>query len=276
MTAVRALLSRAVEEVMLTSSPKQDDFLTRNREIQRRSRARRKDYIADLEKRVWQYQREGVKATAEVQAAARKVAEENYLLHSLLAKHGISTEEIKEHLQGNRPASLHLDSNAVEMATRTGQPQNHNGSQSRQPFAQAGQAPPRPAAPTTRQIDGGLGLPSPPSTGKSLGDNTIPILNVVNNPRPDQTPLSPMGSEPLHSASSFEVPKELPKGCHACEQEAASKGADETACEDAARIIASMRGQDDPEQVWPELGCSTTKSCMVKNMTIFQMVDGNN
>lgn len=275
MTAVRAPPSPGhMEKFMLTSSQKQDDFLSRNREIQRRSRARRKDYIADLEKRVWQYQREGIKATAEVQAAARKVAEENYLLHSLLAKHGISTEEIKEHLQGNRPASLSLGSNAAEMVTRVGQPQIHNNSQSRQPFAQTGQAPPRPAAPTTRQMDSDLGLLSPTSTGESLADNTI--LYVVGNSLPDQTQASKMGSEPLHSAPSFEVPQGLSKRCHACEQEAPSKGADETSCEDAARIIASMRGQDDPERVWPELGCSTTKSCMVKNMTIFQMVDEKN
>jgi hypothetical protein len=106
-----------------------------------------------------------------------------------------------------------------------------------------------------------------------VADNTI--LYTVDNSLPDQTQPSKIGSEPLHSASSFEVPQGLSKRCHACEQEAPSKGADETSCEDAARIIASMRGQDDPERVWPELGCSTTRSCMVKNMTIFQMVDEN-
>jgi hypothetical protein len=193
------------------------------------------------------------------------------LLHSLLAKHGISTEEIKAHLQGSRTASLSQDSKASEAFARTREAQNHNNSQSPQPFAQAGRPPPRSAAPTTRQMDSGLGIPSPASTGGPLADNTI--LYAVDNALPDQTQPSKMGSEPPHSASSFEVPQGLSKGCHACEQEAPSKGADETSCEDAARIIASMRGQDDPERVWPELGCSTTRSCMVKNMTIFQMVD---
>lgn len=199
------------------------------------------------------------------------MAEENYLLHSLLAKHGISTEEIKEHLQGCRTASPSQDSKASEVFAGTREPQNHNGSQSRQPFAQAGRAPPRPAAPTMRQMDSGLGLPSPASTGGPLADNTIPY--VVDNFLPDEPQPSKVGSEPLYSASSFEVPQGLSKGCHACDQEAPSTGADETSCEDAARIIASMRGQDDPERVWPELGCSTTRSCMVKNMTIFQMAD---
>jgi hypothetical protein len=195
------------------------------------------------------------------------------LLHSLLAKHGISTEEIKEHLQGSRTASLSQDSKVSEVFAKTREPQNHNSSQSRQPFAQAGRAPPRPAAPTTEQMDSSSGLPSPASTGGSRADNTI--LYAVDNSLPDQTQPSKMGSEPLHSASSFEVPQGLSKGCHACKQEAPSKGGDETSCEDAARIIASMRGQDDPERVWPELGCSVTRGCMVKNITIFQMVDEN-
>lgn len=193
------------------------------------------------------------------------------MLHSLLAKHGISTEEIEEHLQGSRTASPSLDSKASEVFARTREPQNHNSSRSRQPFAQTGRAPPQPAAPTTRQMDSGLGLLSPASTGGSLANNTI--LYAVDNSLPDQTQPGKMGSEPLHSASSVEVPQGLSKSCHACEQEAPSKGADETSCEDAARIIASMRGQDDPERVWPELGCSATRSCMVKNITIFQMVD---
>ena len=48
---------------------------------------------------------------------------------------------------------------------------------------------------------------------------------------------------------------------------------DETSCEDAARIIAGMRGSDDPEGVWPELGCSNTQKCMVKNIALFQIMD---
>ena len=50
--------------------------------------------------------------------------------------------------------------------------------------------------------------------------------------------------------------------------------ADETSCENAARIIASMRGHEDPEEFWPALGCCDTNKCMVKNIKIFQLADG--
>ena len=48
---------------------------------------------------------------------------------------------------------------------------------------------------------------------------------------------------------------------------------DEISCLAAAEIIAGMRGHDNPEEVWPELGCSSSRRCMVKNMAIFQMMD---
>lgn len=50
---------------------------------------------------------------------------------------------------------------------------------------------------------------------------------------------------------------------------------DETSCEEAARIIASMRGgAGNPDQVMLELGCSTADAkCQVKNLSIFQLMD---
>ncbi|OAP61794.1 hypothetical protein AYL99_03997 [Fonsecaea erecta] len=52
----------------------------RNTINQRRCRARRQVYIEDLERRIRAYETQGVQATAEVQTAARKVAEENRAL----------------------------------------------------------------------------------------------------------------------------------------------------------------------------------------------------
>ncbi|KAJ9640162.1 hypothetical protein H2204_003387 [Knufia peltigerae] len=52
----------------------------RNTLNQRASRARRKTYISDLERKVRDFEAHGVKATEEVQRAARRVADENRLL----------------------------------------------------------------------------------------------------------------------------------------------------------------------------------------------------
>ncbi|UPX20747.1 uncharacterized protein EKO05_0010968 [Ascochyta rabiei] len=70
------------------------DDAIRIRDNQRRSRARRKDLIKDLQTRVQEYELKGVTATQDMQRAARKVAQENERLRTLLARHGISRDEV--------------------------------------------------------------------------------------------------------------------------------------------------------------------------------------
>ncbi|KAF2623713.1 hypothetical protein BU25DRAFT_414176 [Macroventuria anomochaeta] len=71
------------------------DDAIRIRDNQRRSRARRKDLIKDLQTRVQEYELKGVAATQDMQRAARKVAQENERLRTLLARHGILKEEVE-------------------------------------------------------------------------------------------------------------------------------------------------------------------------------------
>ncbi|KIX00425.1 uncharacterized protein Z518_10564 [Rhinocladiella mackenziei CBS 650.93] len=59
------------------SKPDPTPTPTRNTLNQRASRARRKTYINDLERRVREFEAQGVKATEQVQVAARRVAAEN-------------------------------------------------------------------------------------------------------------------------------------------------------------------------------------------------------
>ncbi|KAK6448510.1 hypothetical protein FP744_10004760 [Trichoderma asperellum] len=72
--------------------------LARIRDNQRRSRARRREYIAELEQRLRNFELEGVSASSEVQLAARRVAEENRQLRELLHKHGFQDEYIAQFL----------------------------------------------------------------------------------------------------------------------------------------------------------------------------------
>ncbi|KAF2459235.1 hypothetical protein BDY21DRAFT_275531, partial [Lineolata rhizophorae] len=62
----------------------------RIRDNQRRSRARRKEYLQELEGKFRNCQQLGVEASAEIQAAARKVLEENKRLRSLLRQKGLT------------------------------------------------------------------------------------------------------------------------------------------------------------------------------------------
>ncbi|KAK4146831.1 uncharacterized protein C8A04DRAFT_34717 [Dichotomopilus funicola] len=61
---------------------------TRVRDNQRRSRARKKEYIHQLEAQVRAAEQRRVLATVEVQTAARRVVEENRRLRELLRYHG--------------------------------------------------------------------------------------------------------------------------------------------------------------------------------------------
>ncbi|OAT03338.1 hypothetical protein BDBG_00072 [Blastomyces gilchristii SLH14081] len=87
----------------------------RIRDNQRRSRARRKEYQQDLERRVQKFEQQGVQATIEVQTAARKVARENTLLRSLLKLKGVATAEIDEYISnangGENGAAMTLNGN---------------------------------------------------------------------------------------------------------------------------------------------------------------------
>lgn len=244
----------------------------RNREVQRRSRARRKEYIEDLEKRVRQYERDGIKVTTEVQAAARKVAEENFWLHSLLEKHGISPVEIKDYLDSSRAASRSLGLEVAKVPGKNVLPQNHINCRGPQHPSQVENSFSSPPASTTVHRGGDVGLMSPTSILGSP-DHKNSLHSMDKTLQEDEAEPSNMAPEIRDNQSLSEKSSAPCLPCRAYEQEGNVRGADETSCEDAARIIASMRGQEDPEGVWPELGCSATRSCMVKNITIFQMVD---
>ncbi|KAJ6438994.1 hypothetical protein O9K51_08397 [Purpureocillium lavendulum] len=74
------------------------DNLERVRKNQRRSRARKKEYLQRLEQQLRACELHGVEASAEMQAAARRVTEENKQLRKLLSRHGVSNESITEYL----------------------------------------------------------------------------------------------------------------------------------------------------------------------------------
>lgn len=71
------------------------------RDNQRRSRARRKEYLQELEARLRQCELQGIEASAEIQHAARRVADENRKLRGLLAQHGIGDDNIDAYLQSS-------------------------------------------------------------------------------------------------------------------------------------------------------------------------------
>ncbi|CAI4210880.1 unnamed protein product [Parascedosporium putredinis] len=75
-------------------SPSSSANLERIRNNQRRSRARKKEYVQELEDRLRKVELQGVNAASEIQVAARRVASENKKLRALLHQNGVSEDTI--------------------------------------------------------------------------------------------------------------------------------------------------------------------------------------
>jgi hypothetical protein len=212
--------------------------LARIRENQRRSRARRKDYILDLETRLRQCEARGVTATAEIQEAARRVLVENRLLRKLLDTCGFGGNEIQLWLASNEtiPTAEELGETS-DASTRLGslmdgqkrcpaeEKQNNDTLRANPFYKSAGTSPAhtyRPASPAVISTVARQQLsctPSPTiesSGGSNTGSNTSRIDTTSPNGwgeqlpaswLPPQLPLTPMGdyyqlqSEPtIHNA----------------------------------------------------------------------------
>lgn len=249
----------------------------RNRENQRRSRARRKDYIQELEQRLRQYENAGVKATAEVQAAARKVAEENISLRSLLGIYGVDSQRVDDFLRtgdASPEGGEHWREQGKEAAAQHDSPSEKarlstlNGGQSALRLLAGvdhdkGTEVVRDPAPTNLpDVDSNqMAQGGAPRIRTTLGSVDL----TATQPTSRASPAGDTGG----SSAPFAAPLSITKDpdLHY------SANKDEISCVAAAEIIASMRGHDNPEEVWPELGCSTSRACMVKNMAIFQIMD---
>jgi hypothetical protein len=209
------------------------DASARIRENQRRSRARRKEYIQELEMRLQRYDRLGVQATTEVQAAARRVAEQNAALRSFLNELGKSDSEIEEYLcrSSGTESSASPPQTTPPVVPSEGIVPMHmsNG-----------------ARPRTEAVP----QPSPAPFRKYSKPPLPPNTDTSGNPQFSGSGASSMPISPAPSDQGL-------------------RNANMTSCEDAARIIARMRGHYNEEDVRAELGCSTNKHCTVENITIF-------
>jgi hypothetical protein len=236
----------------------------RNRENQRRSRARRKDYIQELEQRLRQHEQAGVKATAEVQAAARKVSEENIRLRSLLGICGVDNGRIEEFLRTGDVSFVSKASSEV----RIGRGQVTEKCAPMTNCAGTMQTPPafdtdvctkvtRPAGITLQAV-------TPPISNTSSQVSALSSTPSTVEPRRPADEAKSSAPTPGSNVNSPTMDDQY---------QGQSSGRDEISCMAAAEIIASMRGHDNPEEVWPELGCDSSRKCMVKNMAIFQIMD---
>jgi hypothetical protein len=278
------------------SSPQNNDTASvlRIRENQRRSRNRRKELIEELQGRLNEYERRGVEATQDMQRAARKVAQENTRLRSLLARHGVSHEEVEVYLRSSEETEAQGDASVDPIIFPT---RYHNG----------------------------MGVPSPspvsvapraPNGHQRTGPSTVNIINNIGNVHSSEshvTNISNVAPYSTPSESTFDpqlqIPISLPPRLPVVTQDASQTACNfmpvspedtecpttsecfypptatptvrsidnglEISCEAAATIIVEMRGDGnvDIESVRASLGCKGHEECTVKNSKVLQIMD---
>ena len=88
-------------EPVTAQSEKSTERTTRLRDNKRRHRARQKEYVLDLERRLVETREQGIQATKEVQIAAQRVVRQNAGLRDLLQRIGYTENAINGWLKEN-------------------------------------------------------------------------------------------------------------------------------------------------------------------------------
>jgi hypothetical protein len=277
----------------------------RNTLNQRLCRARRKDYITDLERRVREYEARDVQATTEVQNAARAVADENRVLREevrTLRQRNLVLEGLLAKADAETEARSMVDKVIVEEERRGPSPRGRGiadlksvGRPLRVRESVAGGQYPSPPRDIDRIRGGTIQLHR---TGNSTS-GAVEDVHVQHMPERQQqpSPTSRPPSEPISTNTEHErtptkaednmQPATLPSP-HNSISASSSPGdhppihsPNSTPCEQAAMIIASMRGLQSTDStintdILPALGCQTpesARSCAVDNIRLFGILD---
>ncbi|PBP23512.1 hypothetical protein BUE80_DR005530 [Diplocarpon rosae] len=298
------------------STPSEKANLARIRDnprcSERRSRARRKEYLQELEARLRKCELQGVEASSEIQTAARRVADENRKLRSLLAQHGVGDNSIETYLQssGINDAGIHADHNAsvqvLEQLLSTRQSCCANGTASMASYDHNSSGPSLESIlfpeKKYRRRSGKASLPqqsmtpgtSPKST-TSIGHGSIQGGShcKINTPTQMQGPASSNQYRPLlEYDQQFCQPDQLYSQQQEMEQDGLREqlsyenGSQRSSvsmstttrlnfnnCNYAADIITSMVGTADQSTVRAELGCAEGMECDVDNQLVFNLMD---
>ena len=291
----------------------------RNTLNQRASRARKQEYITSLENKIREHEQRGVHATAEVQNAARQVAEENHMLKDELAVLREHVRCLEEALTRQGVVEILNDEGHVEGIVKGDQggrvvwrapSPNSGGLKKRQVHHYQ-----YPGAVKPESADDSNQYPSPPDeqiykesqherkrrrTSHDMSsfdeqEAASILLSTATTPVTYEDSSSAVSSyhsgssqhhandpwRPQQSMSSSRLESSQRHPSSHPQQGRTSPNS--TPCEEAALIIASMRGMHTAgmdgaaAQIMNDLGCDTgdrSQRCKVDNVRLFGIMAG--
>ncbi|KAK7712158.1 hypothetical protein SLS57_007834 [Botryosphaeria dothidea] len=276
------------------TEPNTKDNLARIRDNQRRSRARRKEYLQELESKYRTCEQLGVQASAEIQQAAKRVLDENRRLRALLRQKGIPDAEIDSFAEPD-PSSSSAPSETLDIMLNTRRPCNPRsscGSTSGCGSTSPTQKAPVAIPPLNNNLDSSLPTPhqqlSPQSyvSAVSMSSTLSPTTTVASSTIAG-TPLQQhhfSSATPSMSTSAYDpaytsyygVPMQNDwawPGMNGMSMDHTPQAPNTSSCVHAADIIRGMRNDLGPE-LEQDLGCSTPdQDCKVDNNVVFELVD---
>ncbi|EXM24533.1 hypothetical protein RAB80_005271 [Fusarium oxysporum f. sp. vasinfectum] len=229
------------------------ESLALNRENQRRSRARQRELLDDLQNRVREFERRDCQATLEMQRVARAVAGENAALRGLLAAKGVSIEEVEAHVEAVRHGEKMVARTSVATVTPVSTPSSNASpvviASRPMPCSQPqGCAPVRENSNPPFAIQPKMYSPPTPATTATTATSCTEESGCCPRPQPASQPQQQPGPQ---------QPKSL----------------DKIHCMEAATILAQIRGQSDMSQARAVLGCAEGETCMVRNTDLLNLMD---
>ncbi|KAL2109437.1 hypothetical protein VUR80DRAFT_2456 [Thermomyces stellatus] len=233
----------------------------RIRDNQRRSRARHREFVEDLRRRVRDYEARGVQATLEMQRAARAVALENSRLRALLHSKGVSDDEIERYLaspdRGCQPRRLEVNGHRRASKGGSGASEIRGQHNPKSPAGADGRVTDASAAMCLKRLinDDGphpfdmLEPQSADLTSRALSMNLQIPSEERGSDTSAQTSLPPLQSLSLS-------PHEMP-------------------CSAAAEIIAGAHGHGDECLARSILGCAGSSHCVIRNTQVLQVLQNS-
>ncbi|EOD43816.1 hypothetical protein UCRNP2_9497 [Neofusicoccum parvum UCRNP2] len=276
------------------ADPNTKDNLARIRDNQRRSRARRKEYLSELESKYRSCEQMGVQASAEIQAAAKRVLDENRRLRALLHQKGVCDAEIDSFTHANPLAPSSAPAETLDTMLKTRRPCNPQSacgstggcSSSKSPVQDAPAA--MPPLATKRELGAQIArpqLPPQPYVGTASMNSALSPPATVASPMGMATPVQSLAEassaipasayDPAY-ASFYGIPMQTSWGypnVNNMHMNLAPQSPNSSSCVHAANIIRGMRTDVGPE-LEQDLGCSSPgQECKVNNNVVFELVD---